>query len=96
MENQNLTEQENEKAIEVFMEYFWSEQGQEDLQKSLDEWFTMKEVVEQLEETHDLSKMTDEECIDLCLQAYTKIYPLDDNGISLWTETLKDMLTQCS
>ena len=91
MKNEN---QQIDPALEAFKAFVMSPEGKQSLNDALDEWFTMGEISEQVDEEYP--NCTDEEFINECLKRYEKIYALDEAGRTLWIETLNDMLTKCS
>jgi DNA-binding PadR family transcriptional regulator len=92
-----VTEQEKQESFEQFKSFIMSDKGTEILRNSLDEWFTMREIVEEgqgLEEEGLITFENEDHFIFSCIAMYEKTYELDDEGRKLWTETLKDMFSK--
>jgi len=100
MENQNtiaVTEQEKQESWDELTSFMMSDEGKESLDKSLDQWFTMGEIVEEgqsLEEEGLITFENEDHFIFSCLDVYSQTYELDEEDRKLWTKTLKDMFSK--
>ena len=66
----------DQQALDEFKAHIMSPEGKQSLSESLDEWFTMGEICEQVNEEYPDS--TDEEFINECLKRYDIIFSMND------------------
>jgi len=78
MKNQNTntmaTEQEKQESLDQFKSFIMSDEGTESLNKALDEWFTMGQIVEEgksLEEEGLITFENEDHFIFSCIDVYS-------------------------